>query len=59
MKKYFAFDDKNFLCLRCLNLININLNLLELPASYKNKIIRTSIFDNSSFSIFVSVADEI
>ena len=58
-KKYFAFDDKNFLCLRCLNLINIDLNLLELPVSYENKIIPKSIFDNSSFFIFISVAEEV
>ena len=58
-KKYFAYDDKNFLSIRCLNLININLNLLELPVSYKNEIISTSIFNDSSFSIFVSVAEEV
>ena len=57
-KQYFAFDDKNFLCLRCLNLININLDLLELPVSYENKIIPKSIFDSSSFSIFISVAEK-
>ena len=58
-KKYFSFDDKNFLSLRCLNLINININLIELPLSYENKIISTSIFNDTSFSIFVSVAGEI
>ena len=58
-KKYFAFDDKNFLSLRCLNLINIDLNLLELPVSYENKVISKSVFDNSSFFIFVSVSEEV
>ena len=57
-KKYFANDDKNFSKLRCLNLINIDLKLLELPLSFENKVISHDIFNDSSFLVFVSVAEE-
>lgn len=58
-KKYFAKDDKNFSKLRCLNLINIDLELLELPLSYKNEVISHNIFNDSSFLVFISVAEEL
>ena len=57
-KKIFANDDNNFSKLRCLNLINIDLKLLELPLSYENKVIPHNIFNDTSFLIFVSVAEE-
>ena len=58
-KKYFANDDKNFSKLRCLNLINIDLKLLELPLSFKNEVISHNIFNESSYLVFVSLAEEI
>ena len=58
-KKYFANDDKNFSKLRCLNLINIDLELLELPLSFKNEVISHDIFNESSYLVFVSLAEEI
>ena len=58
-KKYFAHDDKNFLQLRCLNLINVDLNLIEFPISFENKVIPKTIFDDTSFFIFISVAEEV
>lgn len=58
-KKYYAYDDKNFLMLRCLNLINIDINQLEIPISYKNEIISNKIFDDTSFLIFVSIVEKI
>ena len=58
-KKYYAYDDENFLMLRCLNLINIDMNLLELPITYKDEIISNKIFDDTSFLIFVSVVEKI
>lgn len=58
-KKIFANDDNNFSKLRCLNLINIDLKLLELPLSYENQVIPSNIFNDTSFLIFVSVAKEL
>ena len=57
-KKIFANDDNNFSRLRYLNLINIDLELLELPLSYENKVIPRTIFNDTSFLIFISVAEE-
>lgn len=55
-KKYFSHDDKNFKRLRCLNLVNVDLNLVKFPLSYKNEIIKKNIFDDRNFFIFISVA---
>ena len=58
-KDYNDYDDKNFLSLRCLNLINVDVNLIKFPISYQNEIISAKIFDDSSFLIFISVAEQI
>lgn len=58
-KKYYSYDDKNFLKLRCLNLVNVDLNLVKFPLSYENKVVTTNYFDEKSFFIFVSVAEQI
>ena len=57
-KKIFANDDNNFSKLRCLNLINIDLNLLELPLSFENNVIPHNILNDTSYLIFVSVAEK-
>ena len=44
--------------LRNLNIINIDVNLLELPLSYKIKPISPNNFDDTSFSVFISVAEK-
>ena len=57
-KKYFSHDDKSFLQLRCLNLINVDLNLIEFPISFEQKEISPEIFNDTSFLVFISVAEE-
>ncbi len=56
--KYYSYDDKNFLKLRCLNLVNVGLNLVKLPLSYKKEVIPLEYFDDKSFFIFISVAEK-
>ena len=58
-KDYNDYDDKNFLSLRCLNLINVDVNLMKFPVGCQNEIISAKIFDDSSFLIFISVAEQI
>ena len=56
--KYYAENNKSYKKLRNLNLINIDLNLLELPLSYKNKAISANYFDDRSYSVAISVAEK-
>ena len=44
--------------MRCLNLINVDLNLIELPLSFENQVIPHNIFNASSYLIFISVVEE-
>ena len=57
-KKYFAHDDNNFSKLRCLNLINIDLNLIKFPLDHKNEVIPFKNFNETSFFVFISVAEK-
>jgi len=56
--KYYSYDDKNFLKLRCLNLVNVDLNLVKLPLSYKKEVIPLEYFNDKNFFIFVSVTEK-
>lgn len=57
-KKYYSYDDKKFLKLRCLNLVNVDLALVKFPSDYNNKVVNSKYFDEKSFFIFVSVAEK-
>ena len=58
-KKYYANNDTNFMKLRNLNLINIDMNLLELPLSYENKAVSADTFNDTSYSLSISVAEKV
>ena len=57
-KKYFAIDDKNFLTLRNINLVNVDLNNIDFPLTYKNETLSKTVVDDKSFLILISLAEE-
>lgn len=57
-KRFYAEKDKSYMKFRNLNLINIDVNSLELPLSYENKAISTNYFNDTSFSLSISVVEE-
>ena len=57
-KKYFAYDDKNFLTLRNINLVNVDLNNIDFPLTYKNEALSKTVIDDKSFLILISLAEE-
>jgi hypothetical protein len=57
-KKYFAYDDKNFLTLRNINLVNVDLDNIDFPLTYKNESLSKTLINDKSFLILISLAEE-